>query len=335
MGFSSAIAMTFGPYGSTQALYYASFAGGGEIRRIAYTSAPTADFTATPTFGSLPLNVSFDGSTSQDPNGLSLTYDWTFGDGGVLNGQTAATANHSYTAAGTYTATLVVRNSNGAASPPATRLIHAGGQGPEAVIDMPDPGPGYAVGQTVTVSGSATDLEDGELPPSALSWSVRLYHVDQTHPGNIHYHPHTSLSGSDVLTFTVPQPEDIYASALSYLEVRLTATDSDGLTDEAAEAVQPQRVVITFNTSPPGLRLNVRELNATTPFTATVWPNWQVPVTAPAVQFKGFGTLWNFEDWSDGGAATHNFDAPSAPMTLTADYDSAPALTVFLPIARR
>jgi glucose/arabinose dehydrogenase len=37
LGERSAVAMAFGPAGGTQALYYTTYAGGGEIRRIAYT----------------------------------------------------------------------------------------------------------------------------------------------------------------------------------------------------------------------------------------------------------------------------------------------------------
>lgn len=333
MGYSSAIAMTFGPYKGGQALYYASFSNGGEIRRVAYTATPTAAFSVTPVAGAVPLNVSFNASASQDPNGLGLTYDWAFGDGAVLNGQTAPTTHHSYTAQGVYTATLVVRNSNGLTSAPATRTIHAGSQPPQPAINLPSAGP-FSVGQTVTVNGSATDAEDGTLPASALSWSVLLRHVDEINPQTGHTHPHTALSGSSVLTFTMPPPEDLYASALSYLEVRLTATDSDGLTSVVTRTVQPRRVRVQFHTSPSGLGLTVYGAPVTAPYTATVWPNWQMGIEAPLTQQNG---LWTFESWSDGGAAAHTISAPSLPMTFLATYAASNALTfrVFLPFLRR
>jgi hypothetical protein len=44
--------MTFGPFGATQALYYTTYANGGEVHRITYTGTlnhtPTAVITATP-----------------------------------------------------------------------------------------------------------------------------------------------------------------------------------------------------------------------------------------------------------------------------------------------
>src|SRR4029434_4789470 len=54
--------MIFGPYGSTQALYYMNYLNGGEVRRIAFTGtanrAPTAVAAANPTSGPAPLDVS-------------------------------------------------------------------------------------------------------------------------------------------------------------------------------------------------------------------------------------------------------------------------------------
>jgi hypothetical protein len=41
-GSSSAVHLAFGPHGSSKALYYTTYAGGGEVRRIAYTARSTA-----------------------------------------------------------------------------------------------------------------------------------------------------------------------------------------------------------------------------------------------------------------------------------------------------
>ena len=105
------ISMTFGPYGSTQALYYIAWNDGDtndQIRRLVYTGlanrAPVARATADPDYGPTPLDVDFDGSTSSDPDNDPLTYDWDFGDGSAHS--TSATVTHTYTTIGTYTATL-------------------------------------------------------------------------------------------------------------------------------------------------------------------------------------------------------------------------------------
>ncbi|MBL0682137.1 glycoside hydrolase family 48 protein [Aquimarina mytili] len=69
--------------------------------------APVANFTATPTTGIAPVTVSFDGSTSSDENGDTLTYTWDFGDGSTGTG---VTVTHAYSTVGEYTATLTVND---------------------------------------------------------------------------------------------------------------------------------------------------------------------------------------------------------------------------------
>jgi PKD repeat protein len=58
--------------------------------------------------------VAFSGSGSSDPDGDSLTYAWSFGDGAQGTG---ATVSHTYSAAGSYTATLVVDDGHGGTAP--------------------------------------------------------------------------------------------------------------------------------------------------------------------------------------------------------------------------
>ena len=72
---------------------------------------PRAAPTTTPTSGTAPLTVSFDGSQSADSDGSIATYLWTFGDGSTATGKTAS---HTYTGAGDYTATLNVTDNQGA-----------------------------------------------------------------------------------------------------------------------------------------------------------------------------------------------------------------------------
>ncbi len=72
---------------------------------------PVASFTATPPKGEFPLPVSFDAGASSDSDGTIVDYAWTFGDGTSANG---ATASHTYSAIGNYTATLFVTDDDGA-----------------------------------------------------------------------------------------------------------------------------------------------------------------------------------------------------------------------------
>ena len=77
----------------------------------AVNQPPTAVASADVTSGTAPLVVNFTGSGSSDSDGTIVGYAWTFGDGAT---STTANPSHSYTAAGTYVATLTVTDNEGA-----------------------------------------------------------------------------------------------------------------------------------------------------------------------------------------------------------------------------
>lgn len=71
---------------------------------------PTVRATATPVTGVFPLNVTFNGDQTTDPNSgtQGLDFVWDFGDGSAP--VTTSKATHTYAASGTYRATLTVTN---------------------------------------------------------------------------------------------------------------------------------------------------------------------------------------------------------------------------------
>ncbi|WP_161629824.1 PKD domain-containing protein [Desulfogranum japonicum] len=85
-------------------------------------ATPTAVISATPASGETPLAVTFNGSGSTDTDGSITSYTWNFGDGSTGSG---ATVSHIYTAEGLYTATLQVRDNNGALSNTSSKTITA------------------------------------------------------------------------------------------------------------------------------------------------------------------------------------------------------------------
>ncbi len=221
LGSSSAVHLQFGPYCGGQALYYTSYANGGEVRRLAHdpslNCAPTAALEATPISGPAPLTISFSAVGSSDPNqGDTFTYFWDFGDG-ASDTTTIPLIAHTYLQAGIYTATLWVRDDGGLLSAPATVQLGVDNSAPVAVIDVPATGAFYTSGQTYTLSGGATDEQDGPIPGERLRWTVILHHNTHTHPL---FGP---VSGTSV-TFTAPYHEE----GTTWLEVRLTATDAEG-----------------------------------------------------------------------------------------------------------
>jgi len=102
-----------GPDGS---VYYIGIYNG-DIRRIVHSSAnrtPVAAAAGTPATGaSAPLTVRFSSAGSSDPDGDTLSYLWTFGDGAT---STAANPEHTYIREGIFTATLAVTDTKGASA---------------------------------------------------------------------------------------------------------------------------------------------------------------------------------------------------------------------------
>ncbi len=71
---------------------------------------PKAAILASPTDAPTLTLVSFDASSSSDPDGTLLYYRWSFGDGSVLYGRNV---QHTYARAGAYTVTLTVTDNDG------------------------------------------------------------------------------------------------------------------------------------------------------------------------------------------------------------------------------
>ncbi|XTR52132.1 PKD domain-containing protein [Pseudarthrobacter sp. So.54] len=92
-------------------------------------AAPVASFTATPTTGTAPLNVTFTDTSTASPT----SWAWAFGDGGTSTTRNPA---HTYAAAGTYTATLTATNAGGSTSASKTITVSPGTTPPPSDITV-------------------------------------------------------------------------------------------------------------------------------------------------------------------------------------------------------
>lgn len=109
VGFGDPLSTGYTDYGSVGAYSLSgSWTDSGTVNQ-----APTAAVTATPSSGTAPLAVTFNGGSSTDPDGSIVSYSWTFSNGGSATG---VTTNRTYTTAGTYSATLTVADNSGATS---------------------------------------------------------------------------------------------------------------------------------------------------------------------------------------------------------------------------
>jgi glucose/arabinose dehydrogenase len=312
-GAANPVDLQIGPGGD---LFYVDFTGG-TIRRIQFTSgnqAPNAVIQATPLSGPAPLTVTFDGRASSDPNaGDTLTYSWDLNGDGFFGDATTAQTSFTYTEAKLYNVQLKVTDNQGA-SDLASVSIQPGNSPPTASIDAPGTGLHWKVGDLITFSGHATDPNE-TLPLTAFLWEVILHHC----PSNCHTHPVQSFPDVTTASFSAPDHD-----SGSYLEIKLTVKDAGGLTDTKSLRLDPQTVVLTFQSDPSGLQLAVGDSNSPTPFTRTVILGSANSMSAVTPQTLG-ATTYNFASWSDNGSQTHLVTA-TAPASYTATY-SADATT--------
>jgi 3-phytase len=77
---------------------------------------PVANCTVDPLLGLVPLEVNFDASASNDPDGTIILYEWDFNGDGTYDwsSSTSGTITYTYDSSGTYDATLRVTDDKGA-----------------------------------------------------------------------------------------------------------------------------------------------------------------------------------------------------------------------------
>ncbi len=288
---------------------------GGTLRRIRYLGSPdrppVAVAHADVTTGPSPLLVHFDASASSDPDaGDVISFAWDLDGDGDLDDSADVAPAFTYAAPGTYVVRLQVSDGHGGSAVDSL-TVSVDNTPPAAVITTPSPTLVWRVGDAIAFTGSASDPEQGTLPPSALHWQIVIQHC----PGfACHEHVVEELSGVSDGTLVAPDHE--YPSVI---ELRLTATDAGGLTSTTSVQLQPAVTTLAFDTAPPGLDLAVGPSAQATPFTRDVIVGSHNSVSAPGSQTLA-GDPYVFVSWSDGGAASHDVAAPAAGATFVASY---------------
>ncbi len=191
---------------------------------------------------------------------------------------------------------------------------------PVVSILSPADGSTFKGGDTLAFDGQATDVQDGSVPDSRLTWWVNLHHDGQIDP----LQPPTA-GGSGAVNIPVRGR----TSDNIFYRFHLRATDTAGLVTEVTRDVLPQKSQITLVTLPVSLPLALDGQLVSVPyvFTGVVGIERDLSV-ATDVQFNGRN--WRFDSWSDGGAATHTISTPPVDTTYTATFtDLGPIVNQF------
>jgi PKD repeat protein/glucose/arabinose dehydrogenase len=189
--------------------------------------APSVDAAALPGSGPAPLEVLFT-AEGTDPDGDELTYEWDFGDGS--DEATGASVSHTYTAAGTYTATVTASDGNGGTDTAEVQVVVGNPPANQAptVQAAADPSSGAAP-LTVRFSSAARD-PDGD--PLLYVWSFG----DGGQAGGASATHTYGAPGTYTATVTVTDPDGATGTAT----VQVTVTGVQGLSLPPLGGFAPQ-----------------------------------------------------------------------------------------------
>ncbi len=172
----------------------AGFTGSKSVVINATNQSPISSFTVQIASNNIPLTANLDGSASSDPDGQITGYAWDFGDGTTATG---ATATHTYTTAGAYTAKLTVKDSFGATG---SRTYSISAIDP-AALAAPS-------GLVATTNGK----NKGQV---VLNWQDNSpnetgFYIERSGANGVPIYSRVGTASSSMTTFTDPVPSDSY-----------------------------------------------------------------------------------------------------------------------------
>jgi PKD repeat protein len=208
--------------------------------------APVAAFTISPNPTSTGQQVTFDSTTSSDPDGTIASRAWDLDNDGAFDDGTAATASRSFATAGTYTVRLQVTDDNGAsATKSATVTIDT--RAPTAEFSFTPTTPATKADVTFTSTSSDPDgtiasqawdldndgqFDDGTATTAVRSfakrgtYTVRLKVTDNSNVSSIATHTVNVANRAPAAAFNVA-PDTVITGEPTQLDAA-ASTDSDG-----------------------------------------------------------------------------------------------------------
>lgn len=131
---------------------------------VIVNESTSASFTMSRDSGEIPLEVQFDGTSSYDPDGEIVSYEWDLDGDGQFDDSAEAKAEYTYTQEGTFEVSLRVTDNNGATDV-ASEEVDAGTVNGLRAIITSDVGIDeiYYVGEKYTFSGELSQIKTGSI----------------------------------------------------------------------------------------------------------------------------------------------------------------------------
>jgi PKD repeat protein len=260
---------------------------------------PVASFTFSPQTPGVGQTVSFDASSSFDPDGFIVSENWNFGDGQTGFGRFSF---HTYNAPGNYTVTLTVTD-NGGLSTTTTEIVPVHMMPPHDVaIDFVDTNPTTAVATqkvAIAVGIENTGSRDATVNITAF-WDHNVAGTlqDVTVPANFGPFHQIFVFSITWDTTGVPIGNHTISAKISLVDDPTPADNS--FTDGQVTILPPPTLTITPNSGSLGAKIVVKGTGFPSDFFGPQFTF--IEVTFDGV-FLGFVTTTN-------GTFSFTFDVP-------------------------
>lgn len=184
---------------------------------------------------------------------------------------------------------------------------------PSVQLLRPDPNWRYRAGDTLFFAAQATDLEDGNLQPTALSWRIDFHHDE-------HYHPALDeISGIANGYFVIPRLGETDDNV--FYRLTCTAHDRAGLARTVTRDVQPRKTTFIVKSEPPGITVIVDGQRLATPATITSVEGIRRTIIAPNGLVQG-NNLLGFDQWNNRNTSPIFSFLAGEVTEMTANYRS-------------
>ena len=292
-------------------MYYITYFPG-RLYRISYSEGnhiPVASAGADKTKGVEPLTVNFTSAGSLDPNGDPITFLWDFGDGTT---STEANPIKTYTGKGTYTVQLTVSDATDSAQ--AVPIVIQVGLPPTLDVVAPADGSNYKAGETIHYRAFASDGAGFDINDAQIVTDIVFHH-------DTHIHPFINGEQGRVGEFTIPNMNH-EPSANTWFEIKVTATDDNGLSTIKSVNIYPLKSTITLKTVINGLQIFLDGVPHTAEYIFEGVAGYVREISTAFIQDIN-GQIYQFSHWANNGPLTQIFTTPDTDTTVTAYFEAA------------